>query len=237
MIRTTILPLDASHLDGAIQLHAAAFPGTFLVRLGPRFLNFYYSIFINSDSEWSFVCIQEGRVVGSILGTDNALNFYRNLILHHFATLALMALSSLFMHPGLLRPLATRAWLYLGFIFRTKAPWLRKERPISHPFNRSKVLCRLLSICTAEEARSQGIGRALAEAFLRETKARGIHKVGLSLHKNNAVALHFYQESGWQEDLVSANAICLLRVLPEGGDATGSPELWAARGLGTGIEG
>lgn len=57
----------------------------------------------------------------------------------------------------------------------------------------------LLTIATAPEARRQGVGRRLMQAFEAEAKGRGVALAHLEVAADNLPALALYQAQGWVE--------------------------------------
>jgi len=64
-------------------------------------------------------------------------------------------------------------------------------------FRKDTTNARLYSICTAPEARGQGIGRKLLRACEKKAAARGATHMRLEVHARDKVAQKLYMDSGY----------------------------------------
>ena len=67
---------------------------------------------------------------------------------------------------------------------------------------RGRKSARLLSIAVEEDARRKGLGRELAECFLKEAKERGCASVNLEVAEEERTALHLFKKLGFKRSRV-----------------------------------
>jgi ribosomal-protein-alanine N-acetyltransferase len=58
----------------------------------------------------------------------------------------------------------------------------------------------ILGVAVEPSAQGAGIGRALTEALLERMDARGVTKISLTVHPNNAPALALYRALGFEQE-------------------------------------
>lgn len=98
-------------------------------------------------------------------------------------------LRSISQRPGMGWWVAQEGPRLLGQL-RIEPARLRRQSHVGH-----------LEILIAETARNQGLGRALLERAITETRAAGhLKKIALSVFADNTRALHLYQKMGFMEE-------------------------------------
>jgi putative acetyltransferase len=83
--------------------------------------------------------------------------------------------------------------------------WCDVVRQFAHTRQHAGVL----GMAVAAHARGQGVGRRLIEAALAEAPARGISRVELTVHADNAVAQALYRSVGFQTEGLLKRGGCL----------------------------
>jgi ribosomal-protein-alanine N-acetyltransferase len=58
----------------------------------------------------------------------------------------------------------------------------------------------ILGVAVEPSAQGAGIGSALTDALLERMKARGVTKISLTVHPNNAPALALYRALGFEQE-------------------------------------
>lgn len=167
-------PADAPVLA---RLHREALPEAFLPALGERFLRRLYRA-LSADRGAVTLVAEDGRgVVGMVAGAVSVGAFYRRFSVRHGLPAGLAAA------PRLLRP-----------------GTLRRLRETSRYPQAARVLpeAELLSIAVEPGWRSAGVGRALAEALLRDLARRGAREVKVVVGADNEAANRFYERMGFR---------------------------------------
>lgn len=182
-------------LPGIVRCHLAAFPGQFLSRLGPTFLEAYYRFYLDAPGGINLVAIDSGdRVVGFVSGGDPALR-------GRFIRTRVPGFLGLLVRQGLRDPFVRRRLrVHLGNLVRTLAGRLEgawSRRPAAGSQN-PKGVSVLLSIAVDPASTGQGIGRRLMEAFRQQSRSLGFIAMELSAHRDNEPAIGLYRACGWE---------------------------------------
>ncbi len=164
-----------------VDVHIKAFPDFFLTFLGPRFLREFYSSFLTDDAGIGFVAIEDGKVLGAIVGPLIPDGYFKRLLKRRWYAFCLASIGAVIKRPSV-----------IGRLFR--AVFYRGEAPQEGP-KRSL----LSSIAVSPDVQGKGVGKALVEAWLNEAKARSSNGCFLTTDKNNNDAVNgFYQSLGWK---------------------------------------
>ena len=87
-------------VDAIVDIHIDAFKGFFLTSLGPAFLKFYYSCFVNSDETVTMVAEEDGTIYGFAAATMKCKGFNSRLIKNNLLSFGVLSLKMLFTTPG-----------------------------------------------------------------------------------------------------------------------------------------
>lgn len=171
---------NLSDCDSIVEIHLQSFNNFFLTSLGKRFLRTFYKSCIKSNETVSVVCYDESdEMLGFAMGSTKAEGFYKRLLLNNIPAFSLEAIRLLFTKPGALVRLTYNL---------TKSG--ESESDIDH--------AELLSIATLPEAKGQGIGKQLIEAFESRLRERGSNLVSLTTdYYDNDSVVGFYIKSGY----------------------------------------
>ena len=175
---------ELGDLASIVRVHMVAFDGFFLTRLGPWFLREYYRTVWEDEAGILLVVsmADSARVVGFCVGFVDSAAFYRRLRARR-VRLALAALPGLLRRPSLLPRLFSNA-----------------ERLEGN--DRSSGSARdseLASLGVLPAFQGAGIGRALVQAFISQSRALGADRVSLTTDaEQNARVNGFYQSLGFQ---------------------------------------
>ncbi len=169
-------------LDTVVRLHAAAFPGFFLTRLGPRFLKAYYRLVLERGILQ--VIVQDEQTCGFVAGFLAPAQFYRTMKrdARRFAIPLLIAL-------------AARPRLVLHIVRSV----LRVSRAKSEAAHDSDEVCELSSLAVHPRWQRQGLGGQLVRAFLSRARNLGAAEVRLTTGAcGNDRVRRFYQGLGFR---------------------------------------
>jgi ribosomal protein S18 acetylase RimI-like enzyme len=175
-----LFPMDIGHVDGAANLHAAAFPDFFLTALGTRFLRRLYRAIVEADDGFGYVIRDEvtGMVVGLAAGTAGPESSYARLFRTRVWSFGWAALPALLARPRLLPML------------------LRRLRAVGHPPPGGR-LAYLASIAVSPDVREGGLGRVLLDGWSAEARRRLASGLYLTTDaEGNEAALAFYERCG-----------------------------------------
>ena len=187
--------------DQVAALHQTCFPGYYLTRLGPSFLEAMYAWYVSSPEAIAYVALnQSARAVGFVAGTTRAEGYHRSLFRHQAGPLVSALAGRLISHP----------LLTLGQIWERKDLLPQALSSLLSPASGSSVdsapppvtgppAASLVSIGVEPSQRRSGIARRLTELFLRKAAERGSQLVTLSVREDNLGARGFYESLNWVE--------------------------------------
>jgi hypothetical protein len=79
-----IVELASEHYQETAQLHERLLPWSFMAQSGPSFLVEFYRGLIESGVGFGYVALNEGRVVGFIMGTYDRHNLLKTVLMNNF---------------------------------------------------------------------------------------------------------------------------------------------------------
>jgi len=173
-----VRPARVTDAAAIARLHRQALPAAFLPTLGERFLRRLYRAMVDDEGSVALVARNGKGVVGFATGAVSVGGFYRRFARSDGVAAAASAA------PALLRPGTLRRALETA-----RYPSDARRFPASE----------LLSIAVAPEARSAGIGRALAEGVVAGLAARGADEVKVVVGADNEGANRFYARLGFRQ--------------------------------------
>lgn len=180
-----IVPLEKRHARVAAELHRTAITTGFLSSLGSAFLGQLYKAVPSCSVGFGFVWEgSSGEVLGMVSCAESTGRLYRQCLKRRGLLMALTLLKHV------LRPSAIS----------------RMMETLRYPSQAAEDLpaAEVLSVAVSENARGQGIGKALMNAAHDEFRRRGIDRVRVAVGGNNRAAKAFYRACGY--DLVAERA-------------------------------
>jgi len=169
-------------VDTIVGVHLSAFPGFFLSRLGPGFLQQLYRTFVTDPDGICLVAESAAgtsrRIVGFVAGSSAPAALFRRALLRRGLQFAWSAAGALLLDPvGVGRRLlaATR---------------YRGERPAAIP-----TASLLSSLGVAPNARTAGVGRALISGFCGAARSRHSSHVYLTTDQQDNDAVNRFYHS------------------------------------------
>lgn len=170
-------------LEQVVSVHARAFRGYFLTRLGPRFLGLMYRGFVEAPNGIMLIAEEDDRIYGFVAGTTDPATFFRGLLRRAPAFLVASG-SALVREPVLVTRRLLGAVAYRG-----EAPPALNDAAL------------LSSIAVPPEASGRGIGRLLLEQFCARARLAGCRYVYLITDRDgNPVASGLYESFGFTLD-------------------------------------
>lgn len=182
----------------AARLHADALPHGFFASLGEQYLRAYYMSFLSSPHACALMADLDGVPVGLVVGPLDPEAHRSFTIRRHGARLAFQGVRALVRRPRLgVEFLGTRLRRYTKAIVRTFRP--RSSRPSTeqHPQLRGR-LGVLSHIAVVPDARGEGVGEALVEAFVQSARSAGLDRLQLLTLADGEGAASFYDRLGWR---------------------------------------
>jgi ribosomal protein S18 acetylase RimI-like enzyme len=163
-------------------VHATAFPGFFLTRLGPAFLRTYYTNIVRDPEGVLLVVEKEGRVEGFVAGFANPAAFYGRMRSRR-VRFGVSTLVGLVRSPALLgRVLANISSV------RDRAASVRGPRS-----------AELSSIAVTPALQGAGMGQALCRRFCTLMFDRGVDEVHLTTDADDNEAVNrLYRKMGFR---------------------------------------
>lgn len=183
MLRVRVVRGREAALEAAMcQLHAGAFPGFFLTRLGPRFLAILYRAFMTEEGGLCVLAEDDDGVLGVAAGCEEPSRFFRRLLRTRGVAFALAAVPAVAARPWVF------AWRCIGALrYRGESPRGLDGAGL------------LSSLAVAPRAQGAGVGKALVTAFLDEARTRGLRSVYLTTDRDgNERTNRFYEKCGFK---------------------------------------
>ncbi len=193
-----VVPAGLEHVRGMVACHVAAFPGEFLMLLGPRVLASFYAFYIRRPGGVAFVALGEdaGRVVGLVVGGEPALraSYTRRELPRLVGAVVWRAVT----HARVRQRLGEHLAAGLAPVLRRAGLGRRGDGRPAPPTDPPGTWSSLLSVCTHPDWRGRGIGRELMEAFRLASRRRGYRTMRCSVHNDNLAAISLYERCGWE---------------------------------------
>ena len=184
-------PMQLMDIKAAARLHCQAFPHSRSTKLGRPYVRKMFRWFVTHQPGLSLVARQDGEVVGYVVGAVGG--YGRKLFRYAFFEVLL----GLAIHPGLWFQSKTfLLWRsYLKGLFPQKT-----SNQVQLEDGLVVVRAALAGIGVDPERQGQGIGSLLVAAFEDSAKELGVHKLTLSVDKDNLNARRLYDRHGWLVD-------------------------------------
>jgi ribosomal protein S18 acetylase RimI-like enzyme len=196
--------LGPSDLPAVAAIHCAAFPSSWLTKLGNAAVVRYYAWQMEGPHEaYVFGATIDGKLSGFCFGGifPTAIAGY---VRQNWALLAWRLL----IHPSLLRSplLAERLQRAFRALFQSTA----KARPATG--ERRKPPFDILSIAVDPGVQRMGLGQLLMEHARALAGENGFHVMTLMVNTENQQAVRFYEKIGWERALMNGewrgNMVC-----------------------------
>ena len=198
--------MRADDIAEVAMLHRLVFPDYFLSHMGQRFVERFYAEFVDRGTNYGFVAISDGELVGAVVGTVDSGGFYNRFYRHHFLDLALTLAGRVIVDPYIRRNLSSRM-AHVRQAIRSVVARHRQSSPASAPPHPDQVPARLLSIGVDPEKRGSGLAEQLVARYCEALWKDGQGRVGLSVRPENQRAIAFYEKTGWQRSGASAGTV------------------------------
>jgi len=172
----------ADDLPGIVEIHQKSFSNFFLTRLGSDFLHRYYKLVLEYRGGIVLVSERQNVLQGFACGFVDPVGFYRGMWCTKLSFTA-PVLSALVRQPSLMKEV-----LYgVRRIHNTAAVW-------------PEASCELSSIAVVPERAGNGLGKALVESFLAETRSLDARSVYLTTDAEGNDAVNaFYRSLGFRQ--------------------------------------
>lgn len=185
--------LGPSDLPSVAAIHCAAFPSSWLTKLGSAAVERYYAWQMQGPHEaYVFGATIDGKLAGFCFSGvfPTAIAGY---VRQNWAFLAWGLLT----HPSLLRNpvLGERLQRAMHALFASKAPPSTSERG-KRPFD-------ILSIAVDPGVQRMGLGQLMMERARTLAAENGFHVMTLMVNTANLQAVRFYEKIGWERALMN----------------------------------
>ena len=175
-----IVKISSKHINEVVDVHMKAFPEFFLTFLGPNFLKEFYKSFLYDDQGIGFAAIENGRILGVIVGPFKPAGYFKRLLLKKWYAFCFASIGAVLKKPGIIKR------LFRAFFYRGQAP-------------QDKVRALLSSIAISPDAQRKGVGKALVMKWLDAVNARGGKGAFLTTDvENNDTVNSFYRGLDWK---------------------------------------
>lgn len=172
---------NVSDVDNIVEIHLDAFKDFFLTSLGPAFLKFYYTCFINKSETVTIVAEEDGIIYGFSASTMVCKGFNSRLIKNNLYSFGILSLKMLFTTPTSLLRLVKN---------------LSKK---GEGVEDNEDYAELYSIGVSKVAQGMGIGKKLLSATEVVMKQEGVKRISLTTdYEHNEQAVGFYHSMGYE---------------------------------------
>jgi ribosomal protein S18 acetylase RimI-like enzyme len=184
--------LQVGDLPAAAELHREVFADYFLGHMGQRFLELFYGEFVGRPGAYTVVALDDGRVVGTVIGSTDLAKVFSDFYRRHFAALAWQVMVR-FVRDGYVRGHVRSRLPQVGRAIKSRLGISRAapEAVVEWP------QAQLLSIGVAASQRGTLVAAELMTRFCNRMAADGVDAVGLSVLEDNPRAIAFYERMGW----------------------------------------
>jgi len=162
-----IRPMEVSDLEEVVEMHCTLIGDADLPLFGRAFMKELYMGILSSPFAAPFVYDDEGVVRGFIVGATSSKQLFSDIMKRKIMALAQSAFFIVLMRPWLWR----KAWEIMHYNKTTSMPEIEAEMPY---------------IALVPTTRKKGMGKALVAEVLKAFQAKGIKKVKVSAHTENA---------------------------------------------------
>lgn len=188
-----ISKMEVSDLPAVAKVHKKAWrEDHFSSRLSIPLLQIYYESILKHNS-YCFVAQRNNNIIGFGAGGSNTRLAIKEFIRENFFSMLMVVIKN----PSFL---LSRIKNYFAIISSTN-----KVNSIAN--------IRLLAIAVDPDVESHGIGSALMRKLEQEVKADGHRYFGLSVHKDNQMAVKLYEKLGWRVEKKEGSALYYLKEL------------------------
>lgn len=162
-----------------VRIHLKALPHDFLPSLGEEFLWHLYHASFDSTNTFIFVCKEDGKVIGFVLGTINFNIFFKDVLRKKWKQFIITLLKQLLQKPSLIFN------IFFTFFYSSK--------------EQTKIKAELVIIAVDEFFQGKGIGTKLVEVLEQEFKKLNITNYKLTTLENYHQTRKFYQRLGFKK--------------------------------------
>lgn len=172
-----IVPLQPDHVAQVARLHCRSLTGL-LTRLGYRAAEAFYEGCVESPAATALVFVEAGRVIGFVAGSADPALLKRQVTRANPWKVFFGLLVGVLRRPAALIDLAAGL----------KAPPVGAYDPKTP---------ELTYLAVSSEARGEGVGERLVQAFARALAGGGESAFELSVDSDNLGAIRFYERLGF----------------------------------------
>ncbi len=173
----TVVPLAPQHVDEVARLHCESLTGL-LSTLGPQAARLFYAGCVGNERAIGLVYVGAGEVLGFALGTAQPATLKGEVLrTRPLGWMAAIA-AAVCRRPRSLR------WIVDGW----RGPRGRFDEGAAE----------LTYLAVASDRRRGGVGRRLVDAFTAAMTSQGARAYELSVDDDNAGAVSFYENLGFQ---------------------------------------
>lgn len=177
----TIYQANINDIPFIVKIHEDAFPGFFLTKLGPEFLQLYYTSVLEHEEGVLLVSKVNDKCVGLCAGTIMSSGFNTKLIKANLFRYITVGLKLLVFNPS-----------SLLHLFKN----MSKENSI---IGDDGNYAELLSIAVDPNVQRSGAGRAMLQELEDVVRESGGRKLSLTTDfENNEKAIGFYKSMGYE---------------------------------------
>jgi len=195
MAELRIAPIARGDLTAVAALHARAFPDAALTAFGAEAVRRYYQWLLDGPHDAALVGAWDGAALVGFCAAGVFRGAMNGFLRANRGYLA----AQIARHPALLRSPLIRDRIAAALRITLKFSRLSRAVPATAAAAPSPAPSfGVLSIATDPAARGSGAGRALMAEAEARARRLGHARMTLTVHPDNARAVRFYEQLGWQ---------------------------------------
>ncbi|MHA2098420.1 MAG: hypothetical protein ACW99A_07020 [Candidatus Kariarchaeaceae archaeon] len=196
----TIVEMEKMHIPSVVNIHLEAFRDYFLTYLGKSFLKLFYSGILNDERSIKLIALDKTNdVLGFGVGAVDPSGFYRRLLKHDWMKFSIVSIWAVIRKPIIIKRLI-RAKKYPAMypegvdvaLFMQLGISLSKNIKALNAFKKENKDWKNI----IGNKKNVGVGKAIAESFLSESRSRGVKKVILNTDKDNISVNKLHESLG-----------------------------------------
>jgi hypothetical protein len=168
--------MEPHHARQVAEIHIKGQPGTFLTKLGHRFLTALYTEICHSPFGFGVVAIDGEQVIGVAVVSTSTSRLFADLRSRRALRLILPIVPQLFKHPTLVRDI-WHMWRY-----PSKAGAADDHHATKH---KQKVKAEFLFLGVRETHRRQRIGMFIFDRAIARAVVQGVHQISAVVDQKN----------------------------------------------------
>ncbi len=210
-----IRELKVEDIQDVARCHIKAFPSSLSSRLGLKYTKKSLEWYLNDKRAFLIWCAVDNKCVGYCGGlrSDGVSHGSTSSILQYTMQAAIIGLIKrpwLIFHPEIWK---NRKLILKNFLRKFKI----KQNAVQETKNSIKpnieISVGIVGIAVLPSFQSKGIGTFMLKAFEARVSSFNLHRMHLSVRKNNFKAINAYKKNGWEIKDENFNSLSMIKII------------------------